>query len=70
MDYGLLIMDYGFLIMDYGFLIMDYGLLIMDYGLFIMDYGFIAKIKFEVQLDCPSVTQWDVVITFAAEVRF
>jgi len=23
-----------------------------------------------VQLDCPSVTQWDIVITFAVEVRF
>ena len=30
--------------------------------------GFVVLI--ELQLDCPSVTQWDIVITFAAEVRF
>ena len=24
----------------------------------------------QIQLDCPSITQWDAVVTFAAEVRF
>ena len=29
-----------------------------------------ASTGIQIQLDCPSVRQWDVVINFAAEVRF